>query len=94
VLETVTTALSLGSDVNAVNPAGETALHIASSQGYDTVVRLLAEHGADLNVRNKRGLTPLGVLLRRTGDGASTADAGGRSRSSTVDLLRKLGAME
>ena len=35
VLETVTAALTLGSDINAVNPAGETALHIAAAQGYD-----------------------------------------------------------
>src|SRR4029450_10436998 len=41
VLETVTTALSLGSDLEAVNPSGETALHIASAHGYETVVPAL-----------------------------------------------------
>ena len=35
VLETVTTALTLGSDLEAVNPSSETALHIASAQGYE-----------------------------------------------------------
>jgi ankyrin repeat protein len=80
VLETVTTALSLGSDLEAVNPSGETALHIASAQGYETVVRTLAERGANLNARNARGQTPLGALVARKG------------RPNMIELLRKLGA--
>jgi uncharacterized protein len=84
VLETVSTALTLGSDINAVNPAGDTAVHIASAQGYREVVKLLADRGADLNVRNSRGLTPLGALLGRTG----------AKRQSMIDLLRSLGASE
>ena len=80
VLDTVTTALSLGSDLDAVNPSGETALHIASAQGYETVVRALAEHGANLNARNSRGQTPLGALLAR------------KARPPMIELLRTLGA--
>ena len=84
VLGAVSAALTLGSDVNAVNPAGDTALHIASAQGYIDVVKLLAAHGADVNVRNARGLTPLAVLTGRTGP----------KRQSMIDLLRSLGATE
>ncbi len=84
VLEAVSAAVTLGSDVNAVNPAGETALHIASAQGYVDVVKFLAEHGADVNVRNARGLTPLAVLMGRAG----------AKRQSMIDLLRSLGATE
>jgi hypothetical protein len=84
VLDAVSAALSLGSDINAVNPAGDTAVHTASAQGYDAVVKLLVEKGADLNARNKRGLTPLGALL-----GRSSA-----SRQSTIALLRSLGARD
>jgi len=80
VLETVTTALSLGTDLEAVNPSGETTLHIAAAQGYETVVRALAERGANLNARNARGQTPLGALLAR------------KARPSMIELLRKLGA--
>ena len=65
VLETITAVLRLGSDIDAANPAGDTALHIASAQGYDTVVRTLVERGADMNLRNTRGLTPLGALMSR-----------------------------
>ena len=84
VLQAVTVALDLGSDINAVNPAGDTTVHIAAAQGYADVVKLLASRGADLNVRNVKGVTPLGALLGR---------AGGR-RQSMIDLLRSLGATE
>jgi ankyrin repeat protein len=83
-LDAVSAALTLGSNINAANPAGDTALHTASAQGYDSVVKLLVEKGADLNARNKRGLTPLGALLGRS--------AG--SRQSTIALLRSLGARD
>ena len=83
VLQAATAALDLGSDINAVNPAGDTAVHIAAAQGYADVVKLLANRGANLNVRNAKGLTSLGALGR----------AGGR-RERMVDLLRSLGATE
>ena len=99
-LETVTTALSLGGDVNATNNAGDTALHGAAPMGYNTVIQFLADHGADVNAKNKRGLTPLGVLTaagRGRGRGPA-ADANGDdgpepSHAATVALLRNLGAM-
>ena len=88
VREAVSTALALGADINGVNPAGDTSVHIAAAQGYDSVLRLLAERGADLNVRNKRGLTPLAALVGRSGSPARSA------RQQTIALLRTLGARE
>ena len=82
VLEAVSAALALGSDINAVNPAGDTTVHIAAAQAYSEVVKLLASQGADLNVRNAKGLTPLAAVAARAG------------RQSMVDLLRSLGASE
>ena len=82
VLAAVSAALALGSDINAANPAGDTVVHIAAAQGYGEVVKLLASQGADLNVRNAKGLTPLGSVATRAG------------RKSMVDLLRSLGASE
>jgi ankyrin repeat protein len=108
VLEAVSAAIGLGGDVNAANQAGDTALHSAASQGYDTVVQFLAEHGAQLNAKNKRGQTPL-AALRALGAGGrgrpqAAADANGAdlgadypravARPTTVALLRKLGATE
>jgi uncharacterized protein len=95
VLDAVKIALSTGSDVNAVNKAGDTALHSAASLGFDSVVRLLAENGANLNVKNKRGQTPLGTLVRPRGpaDSAAGGDAyaAANGKQSTIDLLRTLG---
>jgi ankyrin repeat protein len=82
VFEAVTAAIELGSDINAANPVGDTAVHIAAVQGYGEVVKLLASKGADLNARNAKGLTPLAVASGRAG------------RKSMVDLLRSLGASE
>jgi ankyrin repeat protein len=97
VLEAATVALSKGNDVNAVNRAGDSALHGAVAMRYDTVVRWLAEHGADLNVKNKRGQTALGTIV---GGGRRPASADGETdgvqiaAQNTAALLRKLGAVE
>jgi ankyrin repeat protein len=104
VLETMRAIVALGADVNAANQAGDTAMHTAAAQGYDTVIQLLAEHGARMNAKNTRGLTPLGTLLS-TGRGRARVDANGADltgvdapvespQQSTAALLRKLGAIE
>lgn len=54
--------LDLGADVNAVNTDGDTAMHGAAYGSFPTVVNLLADHGADIqiwNTRNKQDRTPL-----------------------------------
>ena len=78
--EAVRAAVRLGGDVNAANQAGDTALHVAAALGYDTVVQLLAEHGANVNVKNKRGITPL-----RRGD----VRINGRQRTSRGACRRR-----
>jgi ankyrin repeat protein len=100
----VNAVLELGADVNAANQAGDTALHGAAAMGYDTVIQFLADHGAQVNVKNRRGLTPLGALLSGgrggRGRGAAAVDANGdayledSSNASTIALLRKLGATQ
>ena len=46
-------------DLNAKNEDGETALHVAVKSGYTDSVSLLLKHGADPNVPDKRGQSPL-----------------------------------
>jgi uncharacterized protein len=106
VRETVAAAVRLDGNVNAANPAGDTAMHVAASLGHDTVVQLLAELGANLNVKNKRGITPLLAAMfgSTAGRGRSAAPAGADSlgferpvelaHPSTVALLKRLGAIE
>jgi ankyrin repeat protein len=92
-LEAAKLALALGSDVKHVNRNGDTALHLAAGQGLVTVVQFLVEYGAPLDVKNKRGLTPLGMSLQRPrGEGGVTTPDG--RREAAAALLRKLGAPE
>ncbi|MEO8258006.1 MAG: ankyrin repeat domain-containing protein [Acidobacteriota bacterium] len=78
-----------GVDVNAVNDAGQTALHFAVQSG-DSLVKYLAQKGATLDVKDRQGRTPLDVAL---GVGVR-GRAGGPApvRDSTVALLKGLTA--
>lgn len=61
-LEAVKILLDLGADVNAVDNNGDTPMHGAAYGAYPTVVKLLAERGADPQIwkaKNKFGRTPL-----------------------------------
>jgi len=76
-----------GVDINAANDSGQTALHIAA-QASDGIVKYLAEHGANLDAKDKQGRTALdvamGVGLRARIGGEPT------KRESTAALLRQL----
>jgi uncharacterized protein len=66
-LEAARLCLEKGADVNAVNNQGFTAMHGATNRGFDAMVKLLAEHGSKLDVKDKQGRTPMtfaeGVFL-------------------------------
>jgi hypothetical protein len=79
--EAAKAAIDAGIDVNAISKAGDTALHAAAAMGYAPVVQLLADSGANLNLKNKRGQTPLAGLLRGRGpadDDGGADDVAGR----------------
>jgi ankyrin repeat protein len=70
--------LTLGrSDINAVNEAGQSALHGAARMALDDVVQLLVERGAVLDLADKKGDTPT-ELARRA------------AAQSTVELMNRL----
>ena len=61
-LEATKMLLDLGADVNAIDNNGDTPMHGAAYGAYPTVVKLLAERGADPQIwkeKNKFGRTPL-----------------------------------
>ncbi len=82
VLPVVTAAFEIGGGINASNDAGETALHAAVTHRYATVIQYLVDQGADVNARNRRGLTPLGLLARRAGGEKPTASTAAGAASS------------
>ena len=76
-------AMQLGAgDINAVNSAGDTALHGAMGRVSPEPARLLAESGAKLDARNRRGLMPIEI--------AAGGAAVGGSRPETARMLREL----
>jgi len=74
-------------DVNAVNDRGQTAVHYAALSS-DAMVRLLADNGARLTIKDKQGRTPTDFALGGGGPGR----AGGPPvvRPQTAALIRQL----
>jgi uncharacterized protein len=77
-VEALELLLAHGAEINAVNDAGDTAVHGAVQRGSEALIRFLAAHGARLDVKNKQGRTPLDVASAR------------REHAGTAALLRQL----
>lgn len=58
-LNEVQKSLALGIDVNKGDYDKRTALHLAASEGNDNIVKYLIDKGADINVKDRWGHTPL-----------------------------------
>jgi ankyrin repeat protein len=89
VIESVTLCLKAGVDINAKDSRGQTALHGAAQKGWDQVVRYLADHGAKLDVKDTKGLTPLDAAMGLAG-GLGFDNTTGDVHESTAALLRQL----
>lgn len=88
-VESIQLFLNAGEDVNSVDRQGDTALHGAAQKGYDQVVQFLADHGAKLDIKDKRGRTPLDAANGLMGNGGF--DGSRRDvHESTAELLKKL----
>jgi ankyrin repeat protein len=64
VLQAVKVALELGNDINAVDNKGETAIHAAAYKDVPSVAQYLIDHGAKIEIwnrKNKTGWTPLRI---------------------------------
>ncbi|HUO68784.1 MAG TPA: ankyrin repeat domain-containing protein [Gammaproteobacteria bacterium] len=82
--------LDHGVEPGVANDAGTTALHMAALRDYPGVVRHMAERGADLNVADREGFTPLDYALGRL-PSRLRAKAPGADAAVAV-ALRELGA--
>ena len=77
-------------DVNASTDDGITAIHLAAQGGLDSVVRVLAKAGARLDVKDKRGRTPVDMAMGVGGRGRAGGPPPVYER--TAKLLKELGA--
>lgn len=68
-VEAIRFLLGLGFDIRETNDAGDTALHAAvSGRSSEAIISFLVAQGADPEMKNKRGQTPLSVATTRGND--------------------------
>ena len=48
-------------DINKQNKNGDTPLHLAFKIGNYDIIRLLLENGANIKIKNKKGITPFDI---------------------------------
>jgi len=89
-IEAIQLCLDAGVDINAANGQGQTALHAAALKGYDKVVQFLADHGANLSVKDRQGKTPLDAALGLAGGSGGFDGSRKDVHESTAELLKKL----
>ena len=93
-LEAVKLALEMGNNVNAVNDNGRTALYGAASSGGNAIARFLVEQGAQVNVKDKFGMTPWNLASGVLSPNVLNSDRLNPIHQSTADLLVQLGAVQ
>jgi uncharacterized protein len=94
-LEVVKLLLSLGSDVNAVNDHGITALHGAGFKGANKVVQLLVDHGAKLDALDKGedygfGVSSIRMTPLNWAEGVPIGMSSAIYHTETVTLMARL----
>ncbi|ETK77882.1 hypothetical protein L917_15619 [Phytophthora nicotianae] len=79
--------LARGMNPDACSGDGTTALHVCGQQAIDRAAQILLENGADANVCDRLGFTPLHWAVQMRREEVSTA-----SRLSTIRILLHHGA--
>jgi ankyrin repeat protein len=87
-LETAQAAIELGGDVNAAARTGDTALHLAASQGLTEVVQLLLDKGGKADATNNAGDTALHLAAARGRNAVIRALA---AKGAPLDAANKKG---
>jgi ankyrin repeat protein len=84
-IEAAKLCIEKGNDVNAVNSQGFTAVIGAANRGFDAMIKLLVEHGAKLDVKDKQGRSPMTFA-----EGVFLAVNPPVNRPATIALLKQL----
>ena len=88
-IETIQMLLAAGVDINASDTQGRTAAHGAALWGLTDVVRFLHKNGAQFDVKDKRGFTPLDTALGQAG-GFGFGGTSGVVQNETAKVIQDL----
>jgi ankyrin repeat protein len=91
-VETITLLTAAGADLSGADTQGRTALHGAALWGFNDVIRLLHQKGANINAADKRGLHPLDSAMGAAG-GFGFDGTSGVVRTDTAALIKELGGV-
>ena len=84
-VEAVKLCLDRGAPVNAANSLGLTAIHGAANRGWESIVQILADHGAKLDVKDNAGRTAMTFA-----QGTFLAIRPPEAKPKAIALLKKL----
>jgi ankyrin repeat protein len=92
-IESIKLLAAAGANVNAKDERqGGTALHAAALWGWDDVVKTLVSLHADINAKDKKGMTPYDAALGRAG-GHGRGGTRIEIRESTAALIKQMGGV-
>jgi hypothetical protein len=92
-VESARALLAAGTDINAKEAQGRTALHGGAQWGMTELVKFLATQGGNINAADRRGLTPLDYAEGRAG-GFGFDGKAGVAHPETAKAIRDLGGKE
>jgi len=78
-------------DINQKNSSGQTALHLATRNCYETNIKVLIELGADVNIQDKNGNTPVMAMAAKS-DFRQNHYYGSEKKQDLLDVFLKAGA--
>jgi ankyrin repeat protein len=91
-IESIGLLLAAGTDINGADTQGRTAAHGAALWGMTDVITFLHANGANINVMDKRGFTPLDTAMGLAG-GFGFDGRAGVAHEKTAAALRELGGV-
>ena len=89
-IESIRLLKEAGADLNARAVLGDTAVHGAAIRGWHEAIKLLASYGANLDVADKDGMTPIDYALSRYPP--TYLEAKPLPSEATAAVLKQLGA--
>jgi ankyrin repeat protein len=89
---TVVCLIEAGADPNAVDKSGVAPLHRAVRTRCAAAVSALLDGGADAQLKNRRGSTPLQLARLNTGRGGSGSPEAKAQQQRIVQILEQRGA--